>query len=92
MTTEAARSVAVAPVAPGAVLFSPAAVVASCAGLCPSFAASMVGGVVAGPALGRAIEWSGIRAVPLLLCGVSALCLAATLWLIRATRTSPAPH
>jgi MFS transporter, FHS family, glucose/mannose:H+ symporter len=49
-------------------------------------AASMVGGVAAGPALGKAIEWSGIRAVPLLLCGVSALCLAATLWLIRATR------
>ncbi|MEV0219593.1 MFS transporter [Streptomyces sp. NPDC050704] len=51
-------------------------------------AASMVGGVVAGPALGKAIEWSGIRAVPLLLCGVSALCLAATLWLIRATRAA----
>lgn len=49
-------------------------------------AASMVGGVAAGPALGKAIEWSGIRAVPLLLCGVSALCLAATLWLIRSTR------
>jgi fucose permease len=50
-------------------------------------AASMVGGVAAGPALGKAIEWSGVRAVPLLLCGVSALCLAATLWLIRATRS-----
>ena len=50
-------------------------------------AASMVGGVVAGPALGKAIEWSGIRAVPLLLSGISALCLAATLWLIRSTRT-----
>ena len=50
-------------------------------------AASMAGGVAAGPALGAAIEWSGIRAVPLLLCGVSALCLAATLWLIRATRS-----
>ncbi|MGC4974222.1 MFS transporter [Streptomyces sp. DT199] len=50
-------------------------------------AASMVGGVAAGPALGKAIEWSGIRAVPLLLCGVSALCLAATLWLIRGTRS-----
>ncbi|MCT9078258.1 MFS transporter [Streptomyces fulvoviolaceus] len=49
-------------------------------------AASMIGGVAAGPALGKAIEWSGIRAVPLLLCGVSALCLAATLWLIRTTR------
>lgn len=50
-------------------------------------AASMIGGVVAGPALGKAIEWSGIRAVPLLLSGVAALCLAATLWLIRSTRT-----
>ncbi|MDO0938595.1 MFS transporter [Streptomyces sp. DG2A-72] len=48
-------------------------------------AASMVGGVAAGPTLGKAIEWSGIRAVPLLLCAVSAVCLAATLWLIRAT-------
>ncbi|MFJ1967960.1 MFS transporter [Streptomyces sp. NPDC087903] len=51
-------------------------------------AASMVGGVAAGPLLGRAIEGAGVRAVPLLLCGVSALCLAATLWLIRNTR----PH
>ncbi|WP_435811996.1 MFS transporter [Streptomyces massasporeus] len=50
-------------------------------------AASMIGGVAAGPALGKAIEWSGIRAVPFLLCGVSALCLAATLWLVRGTRS-----
>ncbi|MFE5894563.1 MFS transporter [Streptomyces sp. NPDC056462] len=50
-------------------------------------AASMVGGVVAGPALGKAIEWSGIRAVPLVLAGISALCLAVTLRLIRGTRT-----
>ncbi|WP_405593645.1 MFS transporter [Streptomyces sp. NBC_01092] len=50
-------------------------------------AASMVGGVVAGPALGKAIEWSGTRSVPLLLAVVSALCLASTLWLIRTTRT-----
>ncbi|MFI6007347.1 MFS transporter [Streptomyces sp. NPDC051243] len=49
-------------------------------------AASMVGGVVAGPALGKAIEWSGVRSVPLILGAVSALCLAATLWLIRTTR------
>lgn len=49
-------------------------------------AASMVGGVVAGPALGKAIEWSGVRSVPLILGAVSAVCLAATLWLIRATR------
>lgn len=54
-------------------------------------AASMVGGVVAGPALGKAIEWSGIRTVPLLLSGVSALCLAATLWLIHGTRTRSNP-
>ncbi|MEY9996559.1 FHS family glucose/mannose:H+ symporter-like MFS transporter [Streptomyces sp. V4I8] len=54
-------------------------------------AASMVGGVVAGPALGKAIEWSGIRTVPLLLSGASALCLAATLWLIRSTRTHSDP-
>ncbi|WP_093909839.1 sugar MFS transporter [Streptomyces sp. cf386] len=50
-------------------------------------AASMIGGVVAGPALGKAIEWSGVRTVPLLLSAVSALCLAATLWLIHTTRT-----
>ncbi|MCC9307405.1 MFS transporter [Kitasatospora sp. RB6PN24] len=50
-------------------------------------AASMVGGVAAGPALGKAIEWSGIRAVPVVLGAVSALCLAATAWLVRATRS-----
>ncbi|WP_217237768.1 sugar MFS transporter [Streptomyces sp. AC555_RSS877] len=49
-------------------------------------AASMAGGVAAGPALGKAIEASDVRAVPLLLGGVSALCLAATLWLVRSTR------
>ncbi|MGW0707204.1 MFS transporter [Streptomyces sp. NPDC002643] len=55
-------------------------------------AASMAGGVAAGPALGKAIEWSGVRAVPLLLCAVSAVCLLATLWLIKATRSgSPSP-
>jgi len=51
-------------------------------------AASMAGGVAAGPVLGKAIEWSGVRAVPLLLCGISAICMAATGWLIRATRTT----
>nr|WP_222108861.1 MFS transporter [Streptomyces cupreus] len=51
-------------------------------------AASMAGGVVAGPALGKAIEWSGVRTVPLLLGAVSALCLTATLWLVRATRAT----
>ncbi|NYV75578.1 sugar MFS transporter [Streptomyces sp. UH6] len=54
-------------------------------------AASMGGGIVAGPALGKAIEWSGVRVVPLLLGAVSALCLAATLWLVRATRPPRAP-
>ncbi|WP_340385103.1 MFS transporter [Streptomyces sp. SS7] len=60
-------------------------------------AASLAGGVAAGPSLGKVIEWSGVRAVPLLLAAVSALCLAATLWLTRATRTparpsAPGPH
>ncbi|PSM38470.1 MFS transporter [Streptomyces dioscori] len=55
-------------------------------------AASMVGGVVAGPALGKAIEWSGVRAVPLLLGVGSALCLAVTLRLVRATRPVAARH
>ncbi|WP_328875639.1 MFS transporter [Streptomyces sp. NBC_00287] len=50
-------------------------------------AASMAGGVVAGPALGKAIEGAGVRTVPLLLGAVSALCLTATLWLVRATRS-----
>ncbi|MGO4420433.1 sugar MFS transporter, partial [Streptomyces sp. MCAF7] len=53
-------------------------------------AASMVGGVAAGPALGKAIELSGIRSVPLILAAVSAICLATTGWLIRATATRPA--
>lgn len=52
-------------------------------------AASMLGGVAAGPALGKAIEWSGVHAVPLLLGGVSALCLAAALWLAHATAARP---
>ncbi|GHA33435.1 hypothetical protein GCM10010372_36880 [Streptomyces tauricus] len=47
-------------------------------------------GVAAGPALGKAVEWSGVRAVPLLLDAVSALCPAATLRLVRATRTPAA--
>ncbi|MFC5143234.1 MFS transporter [Streptomyces aureoversilis] len=49
-------------------------------------AASMVGGVAAGPALGRAIELSGVRAVPLVLCGMTAVCAVAALGLARATR------
>ncbi|AVV47239.1 MFS transporter [Streptomyces sp. P3] len=53
-------------------------------------AASMLGGVAAGPALGKIIEWSGVRAVPLILAAVSAACLAATLWLTRTTRR-PSP-
>ncbi|MGW1274319.1 MFS transporter [Streptomyces sp. NPDC002491] len=51
-------------------------------------AASMLGGVAAGPALGKIIEWSGVRAVPLILAAVSAVCLASTLWLARTTRRS----
>lgn len=54
-------------------------------------AASMIGGVAAGPVLGKAIELSGIRAVPLVLGGVSAVCLITTVWLIRATSSSVSP-
>jgi len=53
-------------------------------------AASMLGGVAAGPALGKSIEWSGVGAVPLILAAVSAVCLASTLWLTRTTRR-PSP-
>ena len=54
-------------------------------------AASMIGGVAAGPVLGKAIELSGIRAVPLVLGAVSAVCLITTVWLIRATSSSVSP-
>ncbi len=52
-------------------------------------AASMVGGVAAGPALGTAIELSGTRAVPVVLLVLATICLAATRWLTRATRAVP---
>ncbi|MGW5692319.1 hypothetical protein ACWEWX_15450, partial [Streptomyces asiaticus] len=42
------------------------------------------GGVAAPPALGKAIELAGVRAVPLILCAISAVCLITTGWLIRA--------
>jgi fucose permease len=51
-------------------------------------AASMVGGVAAGPLLGWTIELSGILSVPLLLAAVSAACLGLTFWLMRATRST----
>ncbi|MGW2045600.1 MFS transporter [Streptomyces sp. NPDC001858] len=54
-------------------------------------AASMMGGVAAGPALGKVIEWSSVRAVPLLLAAVSTACLAATVWLTRATTKPQTP-
>ncbi|MFI0775994.1 MFS transporter [Streptomyces sp. NPDC021212] len=54
-------------------------------------AASMIGGVAAAPVLGKAIELAGVRAVPLVLGGVSAVCLITTLWLIRATSSSVSP-
>jgi FHS family glucose/mannose:H+ symporter-like MFS transporter len=54
-------------------------------------AASMIGGAAAGPVLGKAIEGAGIRAVPLILGGVSAVCLITTGWLIRATSSSVSP-
>ncbi|MFD8160032.1 MFS transporter [Streptomyces malaysiensis] len=54
-------------------------------------AASMVGGVAAPPTLGKAIELAGVRAVPLILCAVSAVCLITTGWLIRAASPSVLP-
>ncbi|WP_051755099.1 MFS transporter [Kitasatospora purpeofusca] len=49
-------------------------------------AASMVGGVAAGPALGKTIELFEVRTVPAVLFVLAAACLAATWWLTRATR------
>ncbi|MEE1822170.1 MFS transporter [Streptomyces sp. BE20] len=51
-------------------------------------AASMVGGVAAGPALGGIIELFDVRAVPLVLFVLATICLAATGRLARATRGS----
>jgi MFS transporter, FHS family, glucose/mannose:H+ symporter len=49
-------------------------------------ASSMVGGVAFPPLLGRAIEISGVRAVPLILCALAAACAVLSWWLRRATR------
>ncbi|MBO1338000.1 sugar MFS transporter [Streptomyces sp. VRA16 Mangrove soil] len=54
-------------------------------------AASMVGGVAAPPLLGVGIEGSGIHAVPWLLAALSAVSLAATVWLKRATGSGRVP-
>lgn len=45
----------------------------------------MVGGVAAGPALGRTIELFEVRMVPVVLFVLAAICLAATWWLTGAT-------
>jgi fucose permease len=47
---------------------------------------SMVGGVAFPPLLGRGIEISGVRAVPLILCALAAACAVLSWWLRRATR------
>lgn len=49
-------------------------------------AASMIGGVAFPPLLGKAIEFSGVRAVPLLLFVFAVTCVVASLWLARRTR------
>ncbi|MFB8239597.1 sugar MFS transporter [Kitasatospora purpeofusca] len=49
-------------------------------------AASMVGGVAAGPVLGKAIELFEVRTVPAVLFALAGACQAATWWLTRATR------
>jgi FHS family glucose/mannose:H+ symporter-like MFS transporter len=48
-------------------------------------AASMIGGVAFPPLLGRAIELSGVRTVPLLLFGLAVICVLISVWLARAT-------
>jgi len=48
-------------------------------------ASSMVGGIVFPPLLGRAIEISGVRSVPVLLCAVATVCTLLSGWLRRAT-------
>ncbi|WP_433794952.1 MFS transporter [Actinoplanes sp. CA-252034] len=50
-------------------------------------AASMIGGVIAGPALGGAFEHLGVQAVPLVLLALTLGCLAATVWLTRRVRS-----
>ncbi|MFE3882255.1 MFS transporter [Streptomyces lydicus] len=55
-------------------------------------AASMVGGVAAGPALGGVIQAAGVRAVPLVLCAIALLCLAAAVGIHRTTRRSARPR
>ncbi|SPF05745.1 MFS transporter [Streptomyces sp. MA5143a] len=49
-------------------------------------AASMLGGVAAGPALGAMIQWAGARSVPVVLCVIALLCLASSMWIDRTTR------
>ncbi|GGS37189.1 hypothetical protein [Streptomyces violaceus] len=51
--------------------------------------ASMIGGVAAGPVLGKGIELAGVDAVPVLLALPAAGCLTAAWWLIRAAREGP---
>jgi fucose permease len=48
-------------------------------------AASMVGGIVFPPLLGRAIEVAGVRSVPLVLGALAVICAVLSLWLRRAT-------
>lgn len=48
-------------------------------------AASMVGGIVFPPLLGRGIEVAGVRSVPLLLGALAVICAVLSLWLRRAT-------
>lgn len=51
-------------------------------------AASMIGGVAFPPLLGKAIELSHIRIVPLLLFGLAVICLLISVWLARTTRSA----
>ncbi|MGL5808358.1 MAG: MFS transporter, partial [Nocardioides sp.] len=55
-------------------------------------AASMIGGVAFPPLLGKSIEVSDVRAVPLLLLVLAVVCVAVSGWLIRATRPATTPR
>ncbi|WP_214413069.1 MFS transporter [Sphaerisporangium fuscum] len=49
-------------------------------------AASMIGGVAVPPVTGKAIEWYGVGAVPVVLAVLTAACLAAAVWIRLARR------
>lgn len=80
----------IAPIFPTALPWLNRAVPASSAASAYVIAASMIGGVAFPPLLGKAIELSSVRAVPLLLFGLAVICAAIGVWLARTTRPAAA--